>query len=303
VSLAKKTKVALDDSRTLMLGAQILLGFQLQAPFQNAFDALCPLERWLNVLTLVLMIVVAGTLIAPSARHRIVDEGEATVAINEFVTLTAWLSLIPFAMALGLSIGLAMSRVGPHWLAVSAALAVGLGAAAIWLGPALTHGDKSEAVMKSMHDETPLSAKIEYVLTEARVVLPGVQALLGFQLVIVLTRAFEDMPPSAKAVHAVAFVAIALSTVLLLAPATYHRIVYRGEDRPEFYGLASRLILAATVLLVLGLTLDVYVVTFKVMSSQSLALANGALCFAVLIGFWLAWPWWDRQSEARRPSS
>jgi hypothetical protein len=43
-------------------------------------------------------------------------------------------------------------------------------------------------------DETPLSAKIEYVLTEVRVVLPGVQALLGFQLVIVLTRAFEDLP-------------------------------------------------------------------------------------------------------------
>ena len=39
-----------------------------------------------------------------------------------------------------------------------------------------------------------LQAKIEQLLTEARVVLPGAQALFGFQLAIVLTRAFERLP-------------------------------------------------------------------------------------------------------------
>ena len=36
---------------------------------------------------------------------------------------------------------------------------------------------------------TPLHAKIEQMLTEARVVLPGAQALFGFQLAIVLSKA------------------------------------------------------------------------------------------------------------------
>ena len=131
--------------------------------------------------------LVTAMLIAPSARHRIVDEGEATPEINRFVTTMAWLTLIPFVLALGFSTGLAMSRIGPHWLAVLAAVAMALSAAAIWFGPALAKGKKDEAVMKIKAAETPMSAKVEYVLTEARVVLPGAQALLGFQLMIVLT--------------------------------------------------------------------------------------------------------------------
>lgn len=38
---------------------------------------------------------------------------------------------------------------------------------------------------------TPLHAKIEQSLTEARVILPGAQALLGFQLIVMMTRAFD----------------------------------------------------------------------------------------------------------------
>jgi hypothetical protein len=41
------------------------------------------------------------------------------------------------------------------------------------------------------------------MLTEARVVLPGVQALLGFQLISVISQSFEKLPTSSKLVHAV----------------------------------------------------------------------------------------------------
>lgn len=40
MKLTKKVKIALDETRILILGAQILLGFQLRAVFQDAFDAL-----------------------------------------------------------------------------------------------------------------------------------------------------------------------------------------------------------------------------------------------------------------------
>jgi hypothetical protein len=40
VSLSSKVKTALDETRTLMLGAQILLGFQFHGAFQQRFDAL-----------------------------------------------------------------------------------------------------------------------------------------------------------------------------------------------------------------------------------------------------------------------
>jgi hypothetical protein len=37
---AEKLKLALDETRMLVLGAQVLLGFQLRSAFQEAFDAL-----------------------------------------------------------------------------------------------------------------------------------------------------------------------------------------------------------------------------------------------------------------------
>ena len=43
-----------------------------------------------------------------------------------------------------------------------------------------------------------------YTLTEARVILPGAQALLGFQLSVVLTQAFEKLPVSSQIAHGMA---------------------------------------------------------------------------------------------------
>jgi hypothetical protein len=41
--------------------------------------------------------------------------------------------------------------------------------------------------------KTDLPTRIRHVLTEARVVLPGTQALLGFQLTVILTESFEKL--------------------------------------------------------------------------------------------------------------
>jgi hypothetical protein len=43
MALSDKVKMALDETRTLILGAQVLLGFQCQAAFQERFDDLQPL--------------------------------------------------------------------------------------------------------------------------------------------------------------------------------------------------------------------------------------------------------------------
>jgi hypothetical protein len=74
MALTDKTKTALDELRMLMLGAQILLGFQFQGPFQSAFSDLGSREKAIEVIVLCIMVVVVALLIAPSARHRIVGD-------------------------------------------------------------------------------------------------------------------------------------------------------------------------------------------------------------------------------------
>ena len=63
---------------------------------------------------------------------------------------------------------------------------------------------------------TPLPAKIDQMLTEARVILPGAQALLGFQLTVTLTRAFEQLPEQVKLLHATSLCCVGFAVILLM---------------------------------------------------------------------------------------
>jgi hypothetical protein len=93
---------------------------------------------------------------------------------------------------------------------------------------------------KVRSEEVPLPRRIDQMLTEARVILPGAQALLGFQLAVALTQGFDGLPPASKALHAGGLGFVALSTVLLMAPAAYHRIVYDGDASKRFLETGSR---------------------------------------------------------------
>ena len=89
--------------------------------------------------------------------------------------------------------------------------------------------------------ETSLKTKIEQLLTEARVIIPGGQALLGFQFVATLTKAFENLPDEMKWLHAAALAAVALSVLLLMTPAALHRLAFHGEDDPQFFEIGRGL--------------------------------------------------------------
>ena len=86
---------------------------------------------------------------------------------------------------------------------------------------------------------TTLKDKIEQVLTEARVVLPGVQALLGFQLSIMLMQGFESLPPSSRYIHLTSLALMTLSIILLISPAAYHRIVEQEKTRRMYIALPA----------------------------------------------------------------
>jgi hypothetical protein len=295
MSLAEKTKTALNESRMLMLGAQIFLGFQFQAPFQNAFETLSAHEKTIEVGVLCIMVVVIGLLIAPSARHRIVERGEATAAINRFITKMALVTLLPFGVALAFDLYIAGTRVAGLWLGILFGLAGFCIALGFWYGPLAVRHNERDSVMED--EKTSTAAKINYALTEARVVLPGAQALLGFQLAIVLTTGFAELPATLKGTHAVAIALIVLAIVLLMTPAAYHRIVYDGAEAPEFYRITSRYLLAATVFLALGLSADIRVVVSKITTSDTLATTLAVVSVALLLGLWHLWPWWVRRAH------
>ncbi|MDC4227661.1 MAG: DUF6328 family protein [Candidatus Manganitrophus sp.] len=69
------------------------------------------------------------------------------------------------------------------------------------------------------------------LLMEMRVALPGAQALLGFQFAIFLSEQLDRLPSPLKYLHLVSLCFISITTILLMTPAAYHRIVEEGRTR------------------------------------------------------------------------
>ncbi|MFN2492038.1 MAG: DUF6328 family protein [Pyrinomonadaceae bacterium] len=135
-------------------------------------------------------------------------------------------------------------------------------------------------------EKTPTHTKVDQVLTEARVVLPGAQALLGFQFATILLESFDKLPATSKDVHLLSLILLGISVILLMAPAAYHRIVEQGEDTEHFHGVASRFLLAAMVTLPIGICGDLFVVVLKVTESKPAAIASAVSALIVFYGLW-----------------
>jgi hypothetical protein len=298
MTLSKKVKIALDETRILILGAQILLGFGFRGVFSERFDELPEYTRYADGVALGLLVCAVGLLIAPGPYHRIVEAGRDSGRLHRFATVIADLALLPFALALGISLFVGTEAIFDDSAVSIAAGATGAGLAlALWYGlPQLRKrfvGERERMITRGQSNErtdTPLDVKIEQLLTEARVVLPGAQALFGFQLAIVLTRAFEQLPKASIVIHAASLFLVALAVMMLMAPAPYHRIVYGGEDTADMYRVGSALVTGATLPLGLGLAGDVYVVIAKISGSFAIGAFTGGLIFVLLTGLWYLYP-------------
>jgi len=308
--LEERTGNALNEARTLVLGAQVLLGFNFQAVFTPAFETLPALSRNLKVCSLSLMLVAIGLLISPAAYHRIVEDGTDSDTFLRFLSIVTELALLPFALGLGIDLAVATARVfgGPAGSAIGVA---GLGFALFfWWGiEALRRNRRGKGPMGRGGKETgarkvpALDERIQDVLTETRVVLPGAQALLGFQFIATLSSGFEKLAQKTQGVHLASLGAIAVATVFLMAPAAWHRIVEEGENSEAFHRVASRFLLAALAFLALGLAGDVFVVSEKVFESSSVALAAAGATLFFLCGLWFGYTLLHRARNAGRSKS
>lgn len=187
-------KTSLDELRMQMLGSQVLFGFQFQGLFQDNFDSLPSAGRNADAAGLALMIVALALIVAVPCQHRIVEHGESTARILRISSSFANYALAPIAAAIACDVYVATVHVlGNRRSGALAFVAFALASAGWYLaGMAIRHIGKNHPGGSFMQESpTPLHAKIEQSLTEARVILPGAQALLGFQLIVMMTRAFD----------------------------------------------------------------------------------------------------------------
>jgi len=292
MTFERKFKLAINDSRLVILGAQVLFGFQFNGVFQELFRELPALSRGLACSGLILLMLTIGCLIAPSMQHRVVERGQDTERVLGMITVFAGLALVPLSVALAFDLFVAVGWAMGQTFGSIVGGAFFVVAASCWFGMQfLIRAKKRPAVTKGDNPKpTPIEAKVDQLLTEARVIIPGAQALLGFQLSVTLMRAFQELPESAKIVHIAALCCIALTIILLMAPASLHRISFAGEDDPAFLKIGSLLVIAAPLPLALGISLDTYVAAGRAVDSQTVAITLAAISSVALLGLWYVYP-------------
>ena len=104
-------------------------------------------------------------------------------------------------------------------------------------------------------DRPSLDKMATQAVEEARMVLPGIHALFGFQLMAVFNNRFAALSPPEQGLHYVAVLLIAIAIALIMIPAAYHRQVERGLASIFFVRMASILIACAMVPLMVALAL------------------------------------------------
>jgi hypothetical protein len=141
---------------------------------------------------------------------------------------------------------------------------------------------------------------LQQTLDEARMVLPGVQALFGFQLIAVFSDGFERrLGEVEQSLHLAAIVFVTIAIAIVMTPAAYHRQVEPRRATVSFLVLASRLVSGAMLPLAAGLSIDVYLIAWVITGGPALAAAIGAAVFLLFVALWFAFPQW-RVAQGRR---
>lgn len=132
--------------------------------------------------------------------------------------------------------------------------------------------------------------RYKFVLEEARTVLPGLQALFGFQLITVFNPKFDKMIPFDQQAYWVALILITISMCLLMTPAAYDRQTKCHHDPKHFERVATVLITCALFPFMLAMSIDAYIVTREMFHSESMALSTGLTLLTIFGVLWYGFP-------------
>lgn len=142
-------------------------------------------------------------------------------------------------------------------------------------------------------DYTKLSLEqaATHLLEECRMVLPGIQALLGFQLVAVFSTGFETKLSSGeRMMHLVAILCVVVAVALIMSPAALHRRREPESVSRSFLQLSTQLLMWSMVPLGAALSLDVYVVARAISADVVIAIGAAALSVSAFVALWVVLP-------------
>jgi hypothetical protein len=142
---------------------------------------------------------------------------------------------------------------------------------------------------KSPTPQQRFDSEMRNIIEEARVILPGVQALFGFQTIAVFNERFGELETYAKVCHVLGLAMVMVTIAMIMTPAVYYRAC-AGNATEHMAKLSSKMIHRGVGPLMLGLSLDMFTVVFVVTSNLAVSIAGAIATFLLFIFVWYVLP-------------
>jgi hypothetical protein len=133
-----------------------------------------------------------------------------------------------------------------------------------------------------------LDRNVAELLQELRVAFTGVQILFAFLLSLAFTQRFADLGPFDLTVYTIALMSTALATMVLIAPVSFHRIVFRRRQKAALVSAADQLLIVGLALLIPAISsavlliLDVALGRWQAIVGSSITAGVGLLTWYAL---------------------
>ena len=152
--------------------------------------------------------------------------------------------------------------------------------------------------MADEKEQLSLDSAARHILEECRMVLPGIQALFGFQLIAVFNQGFaEKLSIMEQQLHLLSIILTVSAVALVMTPAALHRQIDPMAVTRRFIQSSTMLLLLSMFPLSMSICLDIYLIaplSQKRSGSVCLSLAGLLLLFFSL---WMVLPHLKKSSR------
>jgi hypothetical protein len=134
------------------------------------------------------------------------------------------------------------------------------------------------------------------LLQELRVSETGVQILFAFMLSIAFQQRFQSIDSFQRTVYVLTLICCTLSVALLVAPVSFHRLVFRQGLKEQLVMTASRLATAGITFLLLSVLSGVLLILDYVVG-RAFAVITTSILSLIFVLLWIALPLYYRATH------
>ncbi|MGH3351282.1 MAG: DUF6328 family protein [Nocardioides sp.] len=136
------------------------------------------------------------------------------------------------------------------------------------------------------------------LLQELRVLQTGVQILTGFLLTVPFSPRFPELDDQQKTIYLIVLVGSVITTCLIIAPVSFHRMLFRRRQRPWLVK-ASHICARAGLACFALVSALVVLLVFDVVVSFGAGVAAAVAVFVLFISLWVGLPLLSGRTNSR----